>query len=144
MLMPSDEGNVGWWSGANVGKWCFCNGLFGCYSRMKLCALDMLCRLVKYYFICLFTMWKHSHFVFFVTFRVRWIWPWNFIYRWGKLRSTFMIFFQNFLKYFLVGLHQNLVCTRYVPIHIYARVIWVAKVVLKFGDRIHSRHKRIF
>ena len=47
----------------------------------------------------------HLKFVFFVTSRVRRIWPWNFIYRWCNLRSTFMIFFQNFLKLCLVGLH---------------------------------------
>ena len=39
-------------------------------------------------------------FVFFVTSRGGRIWPWNFIYIWSKLRCTFKIFFQNFLKLF--------------------------------------------
>jgi hypothetical protein len=56
-------------------------------------------------------------FIFFVTVRVRWIWPWNFVHRRGKLRCTF-IFFQKFFKLFsrfAWGLHQNMVCIWYVP-----------------------------
>ena len=41
----------------------------------------------------------HLKFVFFVTSRVRRIWPWNFIYRWCNLRSTFMIFFRIFWNF---------------------------------------------
>ena len=39
-------------------------------------------------------------FVFFVTSRGGRIWPWNFIYRWSRLRCTFKIFFRIFWNFF--------------------------------------------
>ena len=49
---------------------------------------------------CIWTIIVVRKFIFFVTSRVRRIWPWNFIYIWGKLRSTFMIFFRIFWNFF--------------------------------------------
>jgi len=63
---------------------------------------------------CIWTITVVRKFVFFVIFRVRWIWPLNFIYRWGKLRSIFMIFFQNFLKLFF---RFAWVCTEVFCLH---------------------------
>ena len=64
---------------------------------------------------CIWTLMIVRKFVFFVTASVRWIWSWKFICRWGRPRCTFMIFFQNFLKTFLVWLHGDLISSVIAP-----------------------------